>query len=284
MKVKSSSKSAGFRLSLLRAALIAFPAVLVPLTFAQPDARIQDNSFLVEEAYNQEFGIVQHISNFIYLADSKDWAYTFTQEWPVTGIRHQFSYTLIALRQGSFSSQGAGFGDVFLNYRYQAIGNGQTRVAFAPRLCLTVPSGNSDLGRGFGAAGVQTNLPLSFSLNRKFVTHWNAGATFVPHARNSDKQRASAVAYNLGQSVIWETTPRFNVMMETFFLSAQKVVGPGKTEWSNTLFLSPGIRWAYNFKNGLQIVPGIAMPVGTGPSAGEKGVFLYLSFEHPFRK
>ena len=91
---------------------MALSAVLVPLTFAQIDARIQDNSFLIEEAYNQEFGFVQHISNFIYLADSRDWAYTFTQEWPITGIRHQLSYTLIALRQGSFSSQGARFGDV----------------------------------------------------------------------------------------------------------------------------------------------------------------------------
>lgn len=270
-------------MSSFRIAFIAFSAVLVPLTFAQSSSLIQDNSFLVEEAYNQEFGFVQHISNFAYFANSKDWAYTFTQEWPVTGIRHQFSYTLIALRQGSFSSQGAGFGDVFLNYRYQAIGNGETHVAFAPRLSLIVPSGNSNLGQGFGSAGAQTNLPLSIILNRHFVTHWNAGATFVPHARNSDRQRASAVAYNLGQSVIWETTPRFNVMMETFFLGAETVVGPGKTKWSNTFFLSPGIRWAYNFKNGLQIVPGIAMPIGVGPSAGEKGVFLYLSFEHPFR-
>jgi hypothetical protein len=48
--------------------------------------------------------------------------------------------------------------------------------------------------------------------------------------------------------------------------------------------LSPGIRWAYNFKNGLQIVPGVAVPFGVGPSSGEKGVFLYLSFEHPYRK
>ncbi len=50
------------------------------------------------------------------------------------------------------------------------------------------------------------------------------------------------------------------------------------------LFLSPGIRWAYNFNNGLQIVPGIGVPLGVGPSDGEKGVFLYLSFEHPYRK
>lgn len=263
---------------------MAFSAVLVPLTLAQTGAPIQDNSFLVEEAYNQESGFVQHISNFIYLAGSGDWAYTFTQEWPITGIRHQFSYTLMALRQGSFSSQGVGFGDVFLNYRYQAIGKGGAHVAFAPRLSVIVPTGNSNLGQGFGTAGVQTNLPLSISLNRKFTSHSNAGATFVPHTRNSVRQRASAVAYNFGQSVIWETTPRFNMMMEAVFLSAQKVVGPGKTEWSNALFLSPGIRWAYNFKNGLQIVPGVAMPIGIGPSASEKGIFLYLSFEHPFRK
>jgi hypothetical protein len=112
--------------------VIAFSAVLVPLTFAQTDARIQDNSFLVEEAYNQEFGFVQHISNFVYLADSKDWAYTFTQEWPVTASA--ISSALIALRQGSFSSQGAGFGDVFLNYRYQAIGKRRD----SRRVCASV--------------------------------------------------------------------------------------------------------------------------------------------------
>ncbi len=46
---------------------------------------IQDNSFLVEEAYNQNFGVVQHISSFTRFFDSKDWNYTFTQEWPVPG-------------------------------------------------------------------------------------------------------------------------------------------------------------------------------------------------------
>lgn len=44
---------------------------------------IQDNSFLVEEAYNQNFGVVQHISSFTRFWNSKDWNYSFTQEWPV---------------------------------------------------------------------------------------------------------------------------------------------------------------------------------------------------------
>ncbi len=47
--------------------------------------------------------------------------------------------------------------------------------------------------------------------------------------------------------------------------------------------MSPGIRWAYNFKSGLQIVPGLATPLGVGPSSGDKGIIIYLSFEQPLK-
>src|SRR4051794_6428190 len=52
---------------------------------AQGEPQIQDNSFFVEEAYNQERGVVQHISTFSRMWNSKDWAYSFTQEWPGPG-------------------------------------------------------------------------------------------------------------------------------------------------------------------------------------------------------
>lgn len=175
-------------------------------------------------------------------------------------------------------------GDALLHYRYQLLGSGDTRVAFAPRFSLILPSGDSDFGRGYGGTGVQSNLPLSLVLLPKLVSHWNAGATFVPHARNDNGDRAATWSYNAGQSFIWLANPRFNVMLETYYLNGQTVAAPGKTEWSKALFLSPGIRWAYNFSKGLQIVPGLAVPIGVGPSAGEKGVFVYLSFEHPFQK
>ena len=69
---------------------------------------IQDNSFLVEEAYNQNSGVVQHINNFTRYWNSKDWVYTFTQEWPVPGDeRHQLSYTLPVQHAGSFRGSGA---------------------------------------------------------------------------------------------------------------------------------------------------------------------------------
>ena len=46
------------------------------------------------------------------------------------------------------------------------------------------------------------------------------------------------------------------------------------------LYVSPGVRWAYNLRNGLQIVPGVGVPVGIGPNASRMGVIGYLSFEH----
>ena len=246
---------------------------------------IQDNSFLVEEAYNQNFGVVQHISTFTRFWNSKDWNYTFTQEWPVPGNeRHQLSYSVAAVHVGALPASGVGLGDVFLNYRYQLVGNADAQVAFSPRFSVILPTGDSTLGRGVGSFGVQTSLPLSVVISKKLVSHWNAGATFFPRARDASGDRGATTGYNLGQSFIWLARTRFNLMLETVFASSQNVVAIRRTQWTNSLFMSPGIRWSYNFKHGLQIVPGIAVPIGAGPNAGEKAILLYLSFEHPFRK
>ena len=51
---------------------------------------IEDNSFLVEEAFNQEAGVVQTIFGGLLFQQS-GWALTFTQEWPAPSIRHQLS-------------------------------------------------------------------------------------------------------------------------------------------------------------------------------------------------
>jgi hypothetical protein len=250
---------------------------------AKEEPQIQDNSFLVEEAYNQERRVVQHISTFSRMWNSKDWSYSFTQEWPAPGNwRHQLSYTLVGMHAGAYSGTSGGVGDTVFNYRYQVVGTGESRVAFSPRLSLMFPTGDVAAGRGLGAVGVQTNLPVSIVLHRRVVTHWNAGSTFVPHAQNAEHFRASSIGYNFGQSVIFVAHPRFNLMLETCANTFQNVVESGRTKWSRLAYMSPGARWAFNFKSGPQIVPGVAMPIGIGPSAGEKGVFLYLSFEHPF--
>lgn len=243
---------------------------------------IQDNSFLVEEAYNQEFGVVQHIQGFQRLWQSKAWAYTFTQEWPLDfAPRNQLSYTIPEVSAGP--GLNSGIGDVVLNYRYQAYGNGETRTAFSPRFSLLLPTGDYKLGRGAGGYGWQVNLPVSVVVNRRFVTHWNAGFTATPSQKNEADEESFTWGYNFGQSVIWTARPRFNVILESSFASVESVSGPGQTQRSKAIFLSPGVRWAYNLANGAQIVPGIAVPLGVGPSLGERGLFVYLSIEHPYR-
>jgi hypothetical protein len=73
-------------------------------------------------------------------------------------------------------------------------------------------------------------------------------------------------------------------MLESTWTVAHEVTGPRQTERSSELLLSPGVRGAIDFASGLQIVPGLAFPFGLGSSRGERAVFVYLSFEHPFGK
>lgn len=244
---------------------------------------IQDNSFLIEEAYNQEAGVVQHISTMARLWGSKDWGYSFTEEWPAgRAWRHQFSYTLGMQHAGDFPGSGAGLGDVLLNYPYQLFGSGETRVAFSPRWTLLFAAGDAKQGRSIGGTGLQTNLPLSVSILPKLVTHFNAGAMFVPHAQNERGEHAFVSGYNVGQSVVWLVRPRVNLLLEAVYTDTQEVTYSQRTAWSPSLYVSPGVRWSHNFRNGLQIVPGVGVPIGVGVSRGETGLFLYLSFEHPF--
>jgi hypothetical protein len=245
---------------------------------------IQDNSFLVEEAYNQEKGVVQHISTFTRYQESRDWLYTFTQEWPVGGLQHQLSYTLPWQRLGASLDGRQAFGDIALNYRYQLLGDGEARVAIAPRLSVLLPTGDQKTGYGRGATGLQVMLPVSFVLTDSLVAHSNLGATRTPSAKNPLGETATTQDLLLGQSFIWLAHPRFNLMLEYVHTRSQAVIGADQTQAQTATYLSPGIRWAYNFPSGLQIVPGLAVPIGVGASRGERAIFLYLSFEHPFAK
>jgi hypothetical protein len=229
-----------------------------------PEPPIQDNSFLIEEAYNQEAGVVQHIQTFSRpFRGGGDWAYTFTEEWPLAGLRHQFSYTLpltqLASRRGA--------GDVALNYRYQWIGDGTSSLAISPRITLLLPTGSQRRGLGSGGTGVQVMLPVSTVLSPSLVAHWNLGVTSTP----SENSRAIVA----GQSFVWLARQRFNVLVETLWVRSSDSRGH-----DSQLTISPGVRWSYDLSSGLQIVPGIALPV-TSPG-GVKSAFLYLSFEHPF--
>jgi hypothetical protein len=256
-------------------AFVLAPALAAAQAAPLPAPVIADNSFLIEEAYNQEPGVIQHISAFNRFGEG-DWAYSFTEEWPAPVQAHQISVTLPFLAAGEHS----GLGDAALNYRYQALDGSRGGVAFSPRLSVVFATGDSDRGLGSGGTGLQVNLPLSVHRGGRVVTHTNLGATWIPHARGADRSTASVRGFNAGQSVIWLARPLVHPLVELAWTRAESVVGPDRTESADGLYISPGLRWAHNLKSGLQIVPGVAVPIGLGPSSGDTGILLYLSFEH----
>ncbi len=248
---------------------------------AQEPAPIADNSFLIEEAYNQEAGVVQHISTFSRADNGDAWDYSFTQEWPLGGILHQLSYTIpLAHADGS----GTGLGDIALNYRYQLVGTEEDLFHLAPRLSLLVPTGNEDVGRGAGALGFQGNIPASYVVGPALATHWNAGMTVIPSANGPLGTSATTIGFNLGGSAIWRVRRSVNLMLEAVWFSNEVPMSEGETQREESAFLNPGVRWAFDFNSGLQIVPGVAYTIGLGPSSGDDSLFLYLSFEHAFKR
>jgi hypothetical protein len=254
----------------------------------RPIDAISDNSFLLEEAYNQEPGVVQSIFTVNYGIepqpgpDDTGWNLSFTQEWPIFSQRHQFSYT-VPYNFAETGGQGNnGFGDVLLNYRFQAYYEEEHQRAFAPRASLVLPTGAKNQGFSDDTVGAQFDLPFSATWGNRWATHLNAGLTFLPHAYTANN--LNTVDYNLGLSGIYAVSSRVHVLLEwTGLWNNVPDSGNGLTHEFVSV-LSPGVRWAFNFSNDSQLVLGAAVPVGLTPAAPNVGVFLYVSFEAAFWK
>jgi Putative MetA-pathway of phenol degradation len=243
----------------------------------RPAKGIQDNSFLIEEAYNQEAGVVQHISNL--RRQDRDWFFSFTQEWPVGSQLHQFSYTIPYSWLRTESGRVHGIGDVMLNYRYQAVFETAATPAIAPRVSLILPTGDESKGTGTGAWGGQFNLPVSKIVSDRVTLHANAGMTtfFDVHGHNP-------TSFNLGASAIYAVTRDFNLMLEAVGEWTEEVNAEREIERERRFTISPGLRKAFNFDEA-QLVAGIAAPIGFVKDAPtDYGIFFYLSFEHKFTR
>jgi hypothetical protein len=137
---------------------------------------------------------------------------------------------------------------------------------------------------GEGVVGYQVSLPVSYLVSRKFVTHYNLGLTVVPGAKNPDGSTFNQTVLNYGFSIINLFRKTFNFMLEG--VGSMSIVKEDdlKPKIANSIIINPGIRYAVNFKSGLQIVPGLAVPIGLDAINGQVGIFGYLSFEHPLWK
>ena len=241
---------------LLPALLICFLAGGASAQTAPDKWAITDNSFLIEEAFNQERDVFQNIFTWTR-GPHGAWQSVFTQEWPAPNMTHQFSYTI----PFSGSPAATGFNDVLLNYRYQLLNEGAGRPAISPRLSVILPSGRASDGLGSGEAGLQFNIPASKQFG-DFYLHVNGGATWLHGGEWTSL---------VGGSVIWRAAPMWNLMFE--------VVGdPGQyVTWS------PGFRHGWNLPSG-QVVVGWAVPVTHDADRATTAAFLlYFSYEPRFR-
>jgi hypothetical protein len=237
---------------------------------------VKDNSFLIEEAYNQEAGVVQFIFAHQYLDPSQNTNTTFTNEIPLGGEKHQFSYVVPLQKVGT--SEELGLGDMLINYRYQLVNN--EHVAMAPRFSVILPTGDYKKELGTGAVGLQFNQAVSITLNDKWTNHWNVGFTYTPSAKNAAGDTSNVFGFNFGTSVVYNRSPRTNLLCEFVTNSVEATTGPDTKAATATYYILPGIRTAYKVGE-TEVVPGIGALLGVGPSAveHETGVFAYLSFE-----
>jgi DtxR family Mn-dependent transcriptional regulator len=234
---------------------------------------ILDNSFFVEEAFNQEAGIFQNIFG-VYKGNSDAWEAAFTQEWPLVTQAHQLSFTLPAI-----SSDGhTGIGDVMLNYRWLAVMESASAPAFSPRLSVILATGDSDRGLGAGGAGWQINLPFSKQFGNGYL-HWNAGFTHIPRAQ-VETHEYSLHTPHVAMSGIWRVRPMFNLMMESL-VEFEQQLSDTVNERRTVITLSPGFRTGWNLGD-TQVIVGLAAPVAVAESRASGGVFTYFSYELPF--
>jgi hypothetical protein len=269
--------------------LIVFILILVSLANAQESdtskfsQAIEDNSYFIEEAYNQEERVVQHISNGYYTSGpTKDFTYSFTQEWPFLGQKHQLSYTIGYSWLNSNAVNG--FTDILINYRYQLTSHDAV-ITLAPRISLILPTGNKDKGLGNGVVGLQFSLPASKRVSQAFACHANLGFTCLPGVKTMglEGQTYKNTQWNIfmGGSVIWLTAANFNLMLEGLHIIARSATIDNQMKTQHQTIISPGFRYAINIKK-LQIVPGLAIPFSFQDGNSHAGAYIYLSFEHPY--
>jgi hypothetical protein len=244
--------------------------------WAQDEFGISDNSFLVEEAFNQDAGIFQNIATYRW--QRGQWLGSFTQEWPFPSMTHQLSFTMPFGRV----AEHAAIGDVLINYRLQALREGERRPAFSPRLSVIVPSASAESGLGNGEIGWQINLPFS-KRARDWYFHWNGGVTFSPGDEDTFGENAeSLVSPFVAGSAIWRASSRLNLLVELVAESNASPGADGEADRSRAFTVSPGFRYAWNPAD-QQVVVGIAAPMTRSDAVTRGGVFAYFSYELPFK-
>lgn len=251
--------------------------LVLTLIPAIAQSRIEDNSFLLEEAYNQEEGVYQFIQKYQTFDEAGLYAYSFENEIPITDKVHQFSYEFQfaradGIRHGAIS-------DVTLNYRLQPVN--KNGFLLAERIGLIVPTGRVQKNSGNGVYGLEFMQSASIEIAEQWMNHWNFGFSVLPNAKTYETaERRTLSKFTAGTSVIYLLNDKFNILLEGLLTTAQAATEDGSKEMESFLILNPGIRFSLDYAwKDTQLVPGISFPTEMLNGPTEHGILLYLSFE-----
>jgi hypothetical protein len=239
---------------------------------------LKDNSFFVEEAFNQEPGKVQTRFRFFRVED--DTELRIGQEWPLGSRRHQLSYTLPF--RASEEEELFELTDVRLTYSLQAQEEGPGRPAFAPRLTAIFPTAEEEDREGQGNPGIELLLPFSKRVGDLYL-HANLGMAHRFGVEAGLGEEALLFTPFLGGSAVVQVTPGLNLLLETRAEFQEQVTGLGSTDRETKWLLNPGVRFGRQFGDN-QLVAGAAAPLGLAGPLRDVGFFGYISYELRFRR
>lgn len=257
--------------------LLFFVLILLPV---MAFTKIEDNSFLLEEAFNQEWGVYQFIQKYQVLNKSNNYNYTFGNEIPITDKVHQFSYEFAYARADGIEH--GTISDLTLNYRLQPVNKDGFLVA--ERVGLIVPTGRVQTGGGNGVYGFEFMQAATITLSEQWMNHWNFGFRVLPSAKTAgiDKRR-TLTSFTAGTSVVYLLSDNFNLLLEGLLRAGQSVNPDGSKEAETTMVINPGFRFASDLAwKDTQIVPGVSFPTELLNGPTQHGILFYLSIEPKF--
>ena len=245
--------------------------------------QLQSDEFLVDTAYLQDEDEFLHKLTY-QRGNDGEWSADFTEEVTLGSQKHQFVLSIPAHIAGNDIDISKGVGDAHLEYSFGLYGDSSSRVTVSPGVGLSIPTGSVRKGLGAGGPGLSLKIPVGVLLGGRFASNSIFEMEYTRSARNIEGEHANSINYQVGQSFVWFAKPRLNLFIESVWERSKEIIGVGRTRNQYSLLVSPAVRWAYELKSGLSISPGIAVPIGIGPSRGTRDIVFYIAFGHPARR
>lgn len=242
---------------------------------------IEDNSIFIDEAFNQDKGVQQHITTFSFFREEVILHYT--HELPLINERHQLSVTVPYSISNSQNKNYHGINDVTVAYQYWLLKK-DNRLMATPGIAFQIPTGDTQVNNQSGFAGLTGYLALSKRISDKLIIHTNGRLGYFKKIKSpnqsSDLELPPTKFHSgtSGISFVWLVSDKLNFLIENINTREHEFIN-NKRKTNNQYTLNPGLRTCFNSRN-TQFVLGASCPTNLVKNKKtELGFLFYLSIE-----